>query len=171
MKRWFYARNSERIGPVDASVLRELFAAGQIRPDDLVWEEGMKDWVKAGDALPSLNQPPPEIPVATPNQAWPDPQVHPYPAQARDSSLAIVSLVSGIISLVTFIFCCGILGLVPIVTGHLALREIRDQPGLSGKGMAQAGLIMGYISLSITVLIILFYGIIFAIGLSSELNK
>ncbi len=65
--------------------------------------------------------------------------------QARTtSSLAIASLVSGILgwTLLPFIGT-----LVAIVTGHMARAEIRRSPGqLEGDGLAIGGLVLGWLS-------------------------
>ncbi|MBB6522334.1 DUF4190 domain-containing protein [Pseudoteredinibacter isoporae] len=59
---------------------------------------------------------------------------------AKTSTLAIVSLVFGILGL----FFIG--SLVGIITGHLARSEIRKSEGrLEGDAMALTGLITGYI--------------------------
>jgi hypothetical protein len=41
---WFYAKESERLGPVARDTIKQLFEAGQITADTLVWQEGMEDW-------------------------------------------------------------------------------------------------------------------------------
>ncbi|MBE0409159.1 MAG: DUF4190 domain-containing protein [Anaerolineales bacterium] len=70
--------------------------------------------------------------------------------QVQTSTLAIVSLVSGILSWVLLPFVGSI---VAVITGHMAKREIRESLGkLSGDGMATAGLILGYVQLALTVL-------------------
>jgi hypothetical protein len=59
--------------------------------------------------------------------------------------LAIWSLVLGIVSLV---FCCLPLAIPAIICGHLARSQVKQMPAAaSGRGMAMAGLIMGYMSL------------------------
>lgn len=77
---WYYARDDEQFGPVSSARLRQLAAAGGLRPDDLVWCEGMEDWVAAGnfkrlfegippkgvEALPQLAQPVSAVPEAAP---------------------------------------------------------------------------------------------------------
>jgi len=45
---WFYTLGNERHGPVTEDELRRVAASGQLRPDDLVWKDGMPDWVEAG---------------------------------------------------------------------------------------------------------------------------
>ena len=42
---WFYAVRNEQKGPVPEEEFRALVALGVIRPDSLVWREGMPDWV------------------------------------------------------------------------------------------------------------------------------
>ena len=43
--QWYYARNgTDRLGPVSESEIHALVAQGQIRPDDLLWREGMPAW-------------------------------------------------------------------------------------------------------------------------------
>lgn len=45
---WHYTKESKKYGPITAAVLKELVKTGQLFPDDLVWREDMKDWIKAG---------------------------------------------------------------------------------------------------------------------------
>lgn len=71
----------------------------------------------------------------------------------KESSLAIASLITGILSW----FLIPIFGaLAAVITGHLAFSEIRESNGmLTGKGMATAGLILGYVQLGFIVLILI----------------
>ncbi|MGE0533482.1 MAG: DUF4339 domain-containing protein [Pirellulales bacterium] len=41
---WFYAVDGRQAGPVAESMLKQLIGSGQVRPQDLVWREGMPDW-------------------------------------------------------------------------------------------------------------------------------
>jgi hypothetical protein len=79
------------------------------------------------------------------------------------SVLAIVSLITGILGL-PFFFCWifgGPLDLVAIITGHLAVSEIKKNPARTGKGLALTGLVCGYLSL---VLLVAFNIAAFAFG-------
>ncbi len=69
-----------------------------------------------------------------------------------NSTLAIISLVSGILGWTVL----PLLGaVVAVITGHMAKREIRDSAGtLGGDGMATAGLVLGYSSLALGLLVI-----------------
>jgi hypothetical protein len=44
---WFYTTNKQQMGPVSWKELLELAEVGILKPQDLVWTEGMDDWVKA----------------------------------------------------------------------------------------------------------------------------
>jgi len=45
---YHYSRDGQSLGPVSVEVLRELAAKGQLSATDLVWKEGMAEWVPAG---------------------------------------------------------------------------------------------------------------------------
>ncbi|MEM6671200.1 MAG: DUF4339 domain-containing protein [Planctomycetota bacterium] len=55
--RWHYAatEDSGSEGPVQLATLRELWAAGTLGPESLVWAKGMDDWVPISDH-PALHQ-------------------------------------------------------------------------------------------------------------------
>jgi hypothetical protein len=78
----------------------------------------------------------------------------------QTSSLAIVSLVSGILGW-TLVPWIG--SIVAIITGHMARAEIKRNPDtMEGDGMALGGLILGWLSVGLGLLavvaIILFFG-------------
>jgi len=53
---WYYARGDAEKGPLSTAQIKTLAAAGKIRPEDLVWHEGMESWVPAStvpDLLPN----------------------------------------------------------------------------------------------------------------------
>ncbi len=78
-----------------------------------------------------------------------------YPAAASNrypttSGLAIASMVLGIL----WIYWIG--SIVALVLGYLALREIRQDPrGIEGKGMAIAGIVLGWVGMATLLLAIL----------------
>jgi len=63
----------------------------------------------------------------------------------RTSGLAIVSLVLSVVGPITCV--------PAIICGHLALRRIRKEPILRGRGLALAGLIIGYIVLGLAIVL------------------
>ena len=44
---WYYSRDKQQLGPVTRSRLGDLAAAGDLRPGDLVWRDGMAEWAAA----------------------------------------------------------------------------------------------------------------------------
>lgn len=47
---WYYAEDQRRVGPLTRSDLEKLFKNGTLKPDDLVWKEGYRDWIPASSA-------------------------------------------------------------------------------------------------------------------------
>ncbi len=46
---WYYARGDVERGPFTLPQIRALANASKLRPDDLVWKEGMENWTAARD--------------------------------------------------------------------------------------------------------------------------
>ena len=69
---WFYSNDGARKGPIDDATFRDLVANGTIRPDTLVWHEGMADWKPLYEAAPELADVPP-IPYPAPASGDPQP--------------------------------------------------------------------------------------------------
>ncbi|GAB4475995.1 MAG: hypothetical protein Kow0088_13450 [Anaerolineales bacterium] len=66
------------------------------------------------------------------------------------SSMAVVSLVAGILGLSLFPFIGSI---VAVITGNMAKNEIRNSRGaLGGEGLAKAGVILGWIGIILGIL-------------------
>lgn len=53
MASWFYASEGKQQGPYPEGQFRDLVAQGVVRPDTLVWTEGMAGWQKAAE-IPGL---------------------------------------------------------------------------------------------------------------------
>lgn len=75
----------------------------------------------------------------------------PVGGPTRTSKLALASLICSIGS-----FFIIPLGFIPgIICGHMAKKRIAHDPTLAGRGLAKAGLIVGYVALGIQGLIVL----------------
>src|SRR4051794_8709584 len=84
----------------------------------------------------------------------------PYPAQPpiyyqyvpiqRTSGLAIASMVLGIV----WIYWIG--SILAVIFGHIAISQTRKDATLRGRGMAIAGVVLGYVGLGVLALIIVF---------------
>ena len=68
MASWFYASEGKQQGPFPDGQFRDLVAQGIVRPDTLVWTEGMAGWQKAAE-IPGLvggGSAPPMMPAGGP---------------------------------------------------------------------------------------------------------
>ena len=143
-------KNNQQLGPFTEAEIKAQLASGAITPEDNVWWEGQATWVPLA-----------QTPLAVPaSRAIPAPAAMPMApitagamAPQATSKLAIWSLVCGCLTLF-----CGLFASLPaIILGHLALGEIKKSPGTSGRGMALAGLIIGYIMTVLGIIGIAFY--------------
>ena len=173
--QFYYAQDDQQKGPVDAAELR---SAG-VRPDTLVWREGMADWQEAGRVpeLAGLFAGGAPAPSSTPYAAAPVPppgySPPPYtaassvpqlnyggyagPHQAPPQGMSITSMVLGILAIPTTCFYgLGILmAILAVIFGHVGHSQYKRATGLSN-GMAVAGLVCGYISLALVLILFLF---------------
>lgn len=87
--------------------------------------------------------------------AAPEGYTPPAGAEQKTSGKAIASLVCGIIGLLV----AGIiLGIVAVVLGVVAKREIDADPQLKGDGLAIAGIVVGAIAFVLAVVILITVG-------------
>ena len=97
-------------------------------------------------------QPPAYSPPAPGYSAYGAPA---YPVSRPSSGLAVTSLICGIAGIVLSWAIIPVLAsIAAVVTGHLALRQTRANPALGGRGMAFAGLIMGYFVIAIMIMLL-----------------
>jgi len=69
MKPWFYVDSERQRHQITEEQIQSLVAGGIIRPDTLIWTEGMPQWTAAAQAQPSLFQAagsPPPMPAGGP---------------------------------------------------------------------------------------------------------
>ncbi|MFD5215012.1 DUF4190 domain-containing protein [Microbacterium sp. NPDC058345] len=77
----------------------------------------------------------------------------PYAQPRPTSGLAVASLVCGLAGLVLSWLVFPILASVAaVITGHMALKQTGQRPDLAGRGLAIAGLILGYVGVGFLVL-------------------
>jgi hypothetical protein len=150
---YFVTRNGQQLGPFTEADIKAKLAAGEFTPQDLVWWDGQKEWVRldqtplAGGAVaPGTTTAAAYVPAGRPTS----------------SSTAIASLVCGVIAVVNgcpTLFCCllaglpFIFGILAIFFGHRSLSDIKANPDLSGsKTIATSGLVLGYIATALSLL-------------------
>lgn len=106
-------------------------------------------------------------PPPAPEASWQNQQIGantpfqpPVVGSGQNQTLAIVSLVCGILGIV----CCGLFtGIPAIITGYMAKNHADKDPSqYTGRGLAIAGMIMGGISILFSILGIIYYVVILA---------
>lgn len=114
--QWYYSKNGTQLGPVAQSELISKLASGEVSPSDLVWKDGMADWIPAAqvaDLRPVTSAPAPVSTVAPGSPATPySPPVSPYAPPAVTSEVIPSYLWQ---SIVVTLLCCMPLGVVGII--------------------------------------------------------
>ncbi len=154
---WHYTINSDQEGPVPYSQLQYLASAGQLRSNDLIWTEGMAEWSEAS-TVPGLfsTSQSTHVNVETTTETTTE-SLFDSSGASKTSPMAVASLVLAIVLPV-------IGSILAVVFGHVALNQIKQsQNTLGGRGMAIAGLILGYsvIIISVVIGIVLFFLFVF----------
>jgi hypothetical protein len=139
-------QDGKEYGPVSADIVRQWHAQGRVNAQTRVCAEGSMEW-KALVEVPELAG----LAAGAAPTAAPMAAAASVASTGPQSGLAIASLVLGVLSLL----CGGILlGLPAVITGHMALGRVRRSPAqYGGKGLAIAGLALGYASVLLTLII------------------
>lgn len=140
-------------GPVSAEALRQWIAEGRANAQTLIQAAGATEFKPLAQfpefqqalAAAAAGRPPAAAPAAIPGDGTPE-----------NKSLAVTSLVLGILSFFLFL-----LSAIPaIITGHMALSRIRREPArYSGRGLATAGLVLGYLNIAMIPVIAILAGL------------
>lgn len=155
------ARDGKATGPFSLEEINRQLAAGTLKLSDQAWYEGASGWMPLS-AVPGVTGGSAVSAPSVPGSA-PGPTQSPTPAAimapstsaGQTEQLAIWSLVLSLLGL----FCCGLFAGIPgIVCGHLALSKIDRNPGLQGRGLAIAGLIIGYFATICWLLYLIVFG-------------
>ena len=167
------ARNGQPMGPFSLEEVNRQLAAGTLSVSDQAWYEGAAGWAPlstvpgvSSSRPPGGTSPsPPQADAARPSApAVTAPPVGgpvasvPVPS-APTEPLAIWSIVLSLLGVCGF--CCTpvvITGIAGVVCGHLALSKIGARPELQGRGLAMAGLIIGYCAIAGWLLWVLVFG-------------
>jgi hypothetical protein len=154
---WHYVQDGKTLGPVPEEQLKALLAAGSLRTEDLVWREGMPAW-KTVRELPELHPAPAPLPVApamtsqNPYQAPQTDLTAPTAVAAGPVSAEAVDLLRRTKPWVRFFSVLGILGIVAMALGALAMVALSFGPFRAMPLAARIG--MGVLYLVIALLYI-----------------
>lgn len=113
--KWFRRVNGEEVGPHSADELKALAQSGELLPDDLIWKEGLAEWVPARkvtglfDGVKSANPPQapkPEIIVQAPRKQHVWTTAASKYASGCLGTFGVLSAM-GIVSILTVVLVCG----------------------------------------------------------------
>ncbi len=132
-------RDGAQFGPYSLEEVRTALARGELRADDLAWQEGAADWVPLGSLLGLTQGNPAQIQAS-------------MGRGSATSGLAITSLILGILS-----FGCSFFAGVPaLICGFVSLSQIKQSKGsLEGRGLAIGGIITGIVGLVFGLLLMI----------------
>ncbi len=166
---WYYADELDQQHECGEDGLPGLVEKGTVSQTTLVWNETMSDWKPAGEVLPKLfssdetssadfspteSQPPALSRVQAKQVSSPIPSAPVRTTPATDP-LAVIALVLGVLG----VLCFQLFGIGGIICGHIAYNKaVREGVPSPNKGLALAGIITGYVSLLLLVVIMIFYG-------------
>lgn len=116
--------------------------------------------------MASYPPPPPGYGGPPPGYGGPPPGSYGgYPPTKSTSGKAIAALICGICAFIV----CPLIGIAAVILGPQAKREIAASPQqYEGTGMAQAGQILGWISIGLMVAGILLFALLLVIGAASS---
>src|SRR3954447_26972698 len=168
------ARDGKQLGPYSIEEINLQLAAGTLNLSDNAWYEGAAGWAPLSTVPGVTGAAPAAVPASAPGTtpAVPAVTATPVVAAAPTEPLAIWSLVLSLVGLLGF--CCGgpMLGIAAVVCGHLGLSKINANPHLQGRGLAVAGLIIGYFAVVSWLLYLIFFGGLAALqGLLESTHK
>jgi hypothetical protein len=139
---WFISTNGQKRGPHSLDELQTQGRTGRLFATDLVWREGMAQWMPARD-IPELSQLFYGTPVApTPAPLGADPMMRVILPVGR-SGWAIAAGYLGLFSLL-FVFAP-----FAVFCAVMAIRDIRRNPHKHGMGRALFGLVMGVLGTAV----------------------
>ena len=163
MTQWYVAVEGRRYGPVTAEQLGTWAQHGRLTADDMVWREGMAEWVKAGtvEELGGLfagaaagGTAPAGVPPPTPPGGFAPAGAGPSAFLRPHRGATVLTL--GILGLLL----CFICGAIAWSMGNADLRDMAvGNMDRSGEGLTKAGkicgmisVILGIVSLSLSIL-------------------
>lgn len=165
---WFYAKNAQQLGPISEEDFSKKCASGEILATDLVWKEGMPDWLPlsqvTGQSLAQkVNTPidltkPPESNVGNVMMVQPPPvDVRFIPQRIPNYQWqSIVALVLGCIQTMTICIPLGLVfSIIAMVYSNKVEPYFMQQNYLAAQDASKNAKIFMILSFSMSGMIIL----------------
>jgi hypothetical protein len=144
MSQWFYCKETEQFGPVPDDTIQAMISSGELKPSNIVWREGMTDWQPIEDVSELSIY----IPWSSQTSAAPPAPAGSGVRRRQSPHRGATVLVLGILG----ILVCFILGIIAWSMGSGDLKAMdRGRMDPSGRGLTQAGMVLGIISTLLTL--------------------
>jgi hypothetical protein len=148
------AAHTDRDRTVD--VLKAAYAEGRLSAEEYSQRfdaaSRAQTYGQLAQLVADLPAGPVVAPLAAPLAAAVPPTFLPPARPAPNNGMAVGALVFGLLCPVTG----GMTGIPAVVLGHVARSQIR-RSGESGEGMATVGLVLGYLSVAVWAVLLLFF--------------
>lgn len=165
--QWYYSKSNTQLGPVTEDELRAKLSSGEVSQADLIWKEGMADWLPASRVpeFSSRTVPPAMMsPVVSSlenvsSSPYTSPVAPSYPSPAMMGAAVPNYLWQ---SIVVTLFCCLPFGIVAIVYAAKvdSLRASGDFHGASAaSASAKTWCLVSLASAAIPVVLWLIFAI------------
>ena len=132
---FYVARSGRQEGPYNKGSLRQLVSGGLVSLDDLVWKEGLPEWMTISKLIPDLPRPIPRAPSPTEStnlSAPPPPDRTVSPSAPTQQSGAGGEVIGGYVcSFIALLFVPFAFALAAFICGIVALAK-----GKVGHGIA-----------------------------------
>lgn len=161
--QWYYSKNGLQLGPVSESDIRSKVATGEIAPTDLVWRDGMSDWLPSSrvpEIQPASTLASPAPLGGNPDSPYATPQAHPatpYQGQPHAGPEIANNLWQ---SIVVTLLCCLPFGVVSIVYAakvnglkQAGLYEEARQAAANSRKWTNISVICGLIGLVVQIIL------------------
>ncbi len=135
MKQILVSQDGEQLGPFSEAEVEQKLLEGTLTGTEMAWHEGLEHWQPLSQVVPAAaRKTAPPLPGSRSDLA--------SSGEPQTATYAVISLICGVAA--PFVFLSSI---PAVILGHIALGQIkRSQGALKGRGMAIAGLVVGYLS-------------------------
>jgi hypothetical protein len=139
--QWYYSKNGNQLGPVAQGELISKLASGEVSPTDLVWKDGMGDWIPAAQVA-DLRQIAPIQETSVTSGPLVESQIKqsPYSPPVTDSSqMSANQPIPNYLwqSIVVTILCCWPLG-IPAIVYAAKVEGLKARGDIAGAIQASA---------------------------------
>lgn len=171
------ARNGQQLGIYAKDDASARYARGEILPSDLVWTEGMSNWLPASTVFGSVTPPPPPNPVPPPPPPPPSggsPDVRtpgpvPYDAAAMAAGRPPKPDNYLVWSILATLFCCLIGGIIAIIYSTQVDSKYNAGDYAGAESAAKTAKTWVIVSVAIGAVGVLAYLGFFAVGMAGAL--